>query len=76
LWPVPEPNAKHAGVIEIGSAVTRRTGHAGSAVAILAAHDERLMQPPQVRLARLNPHRIQGLQHDYFHAVLTSRFDN
>jgi hypothetical protein len=44
--------ARHAGVIEVGSAVTRRTGHAGDTVTILAAHDQRLMQPPQVRLTR------------------------
>jgi len=44
--------AGHMGWVEVGPAVTGRTGHAGCAVAILAAHDQRLMRTSQVRLTR------------------------
>jgi hypothetical protein len=44
--------ARNAGLIEVVAAVTCRASHAGSTVAILASHDQRLMQAPLVRLAR------------------------
>src|SRR6476646_6011545 len=44
--------ARHAGRVEVGPAVTCGTDHAGGTVTILAAHDQRLMETPQVGLAR------------------------